>query len=117
MLRSVDAGATVTIGDRTYELREDESFTFGRSDECTVRLSPEDRGISRLAGSIERDGGTWWVLNRSSVRPLGVVDQRGFRRVLAPGRRQAVEAPLRVVVDGAQSSHALLIDVPRAGAP
>jgi hypothetical protein len=110
----VDAGASVTIGDRTYRVREGERFTFGRSDECTVRLDPEDRGISRLAGSIERDGGTWWLLNRSSLRPLGVVDELGVRSALGPGRRQPLDAPLRVVVDGSASSHTLLIQVARS---
>ena len=103
----------VTISDRTYRLGDGEPFTFGRSDECTVCLNPEDSGISRLAGSIERDGGTWWLLNRSSLRPLAVVDELGFRSVLSPGRRLAMEAPVRVVVDGSQSSHTLLVQVPR----
>jgi hypothetical protein len=107
-------GATVTVGERVYELDgSGEPFTFGRSAECTVCLDVDDSGISRLAGSIERDGGTWWLLNRSSLRPLAVVDEIGFRSVLAPGRRLAVEAPVRVVVDGSRQSHTLAVDVPR----
>ena len=31
----------------------DEPFTFGRSRACTACLDPDDRGISRVAGSVE----------------------------------------------------------------
>ena len=114
-VRTQAAGAEpmVTVGDRAYELCEAEQFTFGRSEECTVCLDPQDSGISRLAGSIERDGGTWWLVNRSGLRPLAVLDELGFRSVLAPGRRLAVEAPVRVMVDGSRSSHTLQVRVPR----
>jgi hypothetical protein len=108
--------ATVTVGDATHPLAEDEPFTFGRSDDCTLCLGAGDTGISRRAGSLEHEGGTWWLVNRSSLRPLAVTDELGFRSVLAPGRRLAVEAPVRVTVDGTDASHVLKVTVPRAGA-
>jgi hypothetical protein len=110
---AVGTEVVVTVGDRTYRLGEVEQCTFGRSNECTVCLDPQDSGISRLAGSIERDSGTWWLVNRSSLRPLAVLDEFGFRSVLAPGRRLAVEAPVRVVVDGSLGSHTLRVQAPR----
>ncbi len=102
--------AVVSVGERRFEIAPGEVFTFGRAESCTVCLDPDDLGISRLAGSIEYQAGTWWVLNRSSVRPLDVVDEIGIRAVLAPGRRLAVATPLTVVVEGATRRHAMGVD-------
>lgn len=107
--------ATVRLSDTVYELtgsNSDREFTFGRATTCTVCLDPDDVGISRLAGSVEADGGTWWVVNRSARRALVVVDEFGFRGVLPPGRRYAVEGRVRVVVDGSSGSHELDIRGP-----
>lgn len=84
-----------------------EALTFGRAGTCRVRLDPDDRGISRLAGSIEHESGTWWVCNRSTVRTLTVVDDLGIRSVVAPGRRIHVGGPVTVVVEGSTRRHAL----------
>ena len=89
----MDDKAVVTVGDQRFELAPGEVLTFGRDPSCAVRLDPDDLGISRLAGSIEQDAATWWVLNRSTVRPLEVVDEIGIRTVVAPGRRLAVFGP------------------------
>jgi hypothetical protein len=105
--------ATVTVADAVHPLHESEPFTFGRADDCSLRLDATDTGISRRAGSLEHEGGTWWLVNRSSLRPLAVTDELGFRSLLAPGRRLAVEAPVRVTVDGTAASHVLAVDVPR----
>jgi hypothetical protein len=102
----------VTVGSQSYELAADEAFTFGRSARCTACLDADDAAISRLAGSIEYDGGTWWLVNRSSVRPLAVIDELGLRSVLAPGRRHAVESAVNVVVDGTHGTHTLQVDAP-----
>jgi hypothetical protein len=82
-------------------------LTFGRAASCTVCLDAQDRGISRLAGSVEHGAGTWWVCNRSTVRALTVVDDLGIRTVVAPGRRVAVTGPVTVVVEGSARRHAL----------
>lgn len=105
--------ATVTVrsGDQVVHAEPGESITFGRSKECDVCLEGDDVSISRRAGSLEYEHQTWWLTNRSSVRPLSVVDDIGLRTVLVPGRRTAVEAPTRIVVDGTKGSHTLWVDV------
>jgi len=107
--------ATITTGDRTVEVRSGETFTFGRAESCTVCLDPDDLGLSRLAGSVEYDSGTWWLVNRSGSRPLDVVDDLGIRAVLPPGRRVAVDSPLVVVLEGSVRRHALQVTVGRPG--
>src|SRR5262245_5640110 len=59
-------------------LAEDERLVFGRSSDCTLCLDPEDTGISRLAGAIEFEHGTWWIANSSRTRPLVIIDDLGF---------------------------------------
>ncbi len=98
---------TVTHGGRCHLLATGEVFSFGRADTCTVCLDPVDRGISRLAGTVEEEAGTWWIVNRSGVRALSVIDDLGIRSVLAPGRRLAVAGPLTLVVEGSARRHAM----------
>jgi hypothetical protein len=100
----------ISVGDRTVEAGPGESVSFGRSTDCDICLDADDLSISRRAGSLEYENQTWWLTNRSSARPLSVVDDLGFRVVLAPGRRTAVEAPLRVIIEAGRS-HTLLIEV------
>lgn len=102
----------VWFGEREFPVTPGEPFTFGRAEDCTVCLDPADATISRRAGSLDHSQGTWWLTNRSSVRPLAVIDELGFRSVLAPGRRTAVESSVRVIVDAGQGSHTLRISVP-----
>lgn len=104
---SPPGGVVVVHDDRRTRLSPAEALTFGRAESCHVRLDPTDRGISRQAGSVEHELGTWWVCNRSAVRALTIVDDLGIRAVVAPGRRAAVAGPLTVVVDGAVRRHAL----------
>jgi len=112
---TVVAEATkITIGlkDQRFEVAEGEELTFGRSQRTTLCLDPADLGISRVAGSLESDAGVWWLVNKSTVRPLEVVDDVGIRTVLPPGRRLAVTAPITVIVEGAMRRHALTVDLP-----
>jgi hypothetical protein len=106
---------TVTVQGEELAVAPGGSLTFGRSLDCTVCLDPDDRGISRLAGSVDGAGGEWFVTNRSATRPLAVVDPLGFRTVLAPGRRMAVDERLSVVVEGQVRRHELVVATP--GAP
>jgi hypothetical protein len=110
------AGATTTItiglGQQRFEVKEGEELTFGRSQRTNICLDPADLGISRVAGALESDAGVWWLVNRSGVRPLEVVDDVGIRTVLPPGRRLAVTGPMTVVVEGATRRHALTVDLP-----
>ncbi len=101
-----DCVAVVHAGERR-DLKPGDVYTFGRATDCTACLDPDDLGISRLAGSVERESGTWWVLNRSTVRALTVVDELGIRTLVSPGRRLAVAGSLTVVVEGAARRHAL----------
>jgi hypothetical protein len=109
--------ATVAVREQTYVLGPDDRFTFGRARDCTACLDPDDTAISRRAGAIEHERGTWWLTNRSSARPLSVIDDVGFRSVLAPGRRTALEVPTRVIVDGMRASHTIRIEVAVARVP
>lgn len=88
-------------------------LTFGRSLECTVRLAAGDAAISRIAGSVESegDGGPWWLSNDSDKRLFAVVDEFGLRSVVPPGRRVAVESPVRVVLEGADRVYSLRVAV------
>ncbi|HTW09849.1 MAG TPA: hypothetical protein VME46_20270 [Acidimicrobiales bacterium] len=105
---------TITIGlkDQRFQVAEGEELTFGRSQRATLCLDPADLGISRVAGSLEAEAGVWWLVNKSTVRPLEVVDDVGIRTVLPPGRRMAVTAPITVIVEGAMRRHALTVDLP-----
>lgn len=101
------AGVTVSWAGQRYEVATGEVLMFGRSSACTIVLDPADRGISRLAGSVEHDSGSWWLRNRSTSRALVAIDDLGIRMVVAPGRRIAVEGRLTVVVEGSARRHAL----------
>lgn len=110
--------AWARVGGVRYALNEDEPFTFGRSETCSVVLDPDDITISRLAGSVEYDKGAWWLINRSNVRALTVVDELGFRNVLPPGRRIVLDAPVAVGIDAMKITHEVVVVVPRtAGRP
>lgn len=109
--------ATVILRNERWQVPPDTPLTFGRASTCTICLDPDDPGISRFAGSVEHQAGTWWLTNRSSTRPLVVVSQIGLRAVLEPGRRVALDQPLSVEVDGSVRRHALAIEVPTDTAP
>jgi hypothetical protein len=109
--------ARVRVADEEYLVDPADGLTFGRSRECTVCLDPADTAVSRTAGELSFERGTWWLTNRSATRPLSIVDELGLRSVLVPGRRVAVEAPTRVLVDGASRQHSLAITVDSSTEP
>jgi len=116
------SGLVVRVAGRVYELEPGQAFTFGRDEACTVCLDPVDTGISRVAGSIGQDEGTWWIVNRSAKRTLHVVDETGFSMpvpvALSSGQpsRRAVDRPsLTVLVAGDILTHA--IEVSAVGTP
>ena len=109
--------ATVSMGDARWEVSVDSPLTFGRAESCTICLDPDDLGISRYAGSVEYQAGTWWLTNRSNTRLLMVVSERGLAMKLEPGRRVAVDEPLAVEVHGSIRRHALQIRPPEELAP
>lgn len=105
------AKAVVSYAGQRYEVPTTDVLTFGRSGACTIPLDAADRGISRLAGSVEHDSGSWWLRNRSTSRALVTVDEIGIRILVAPGRRIAVDGRLTVVVEGSIRRHALEVAV------
>lgn len=105
---------TVVAGDAKRVLPEGEGLTFGRDRTCDLCLDSSDRGISRLAGEIVAEEGTWWVINRSSKRALHIVDDAGLTVPLPvaragwPSPRRAVAPPgLTVLVAGEVWTHEL----------
>ena len=102
----------VTAAGHRHELSGDDELTFGRASGCTVCLDPDDTGISRLAGSVRSESGSWWLVNRSTTRQLAVVDELGLRSVLPPGRRWPLDGRMRILVDGSASSHHLEVQAP-----
>jgi hypothetical protein len=96
------------------------ALVFGRSASCDLVLDPDDTGISRTAGRVQSAGDdppTWWVANLSSSIPFSVVDAYGFRSVLPPGRRAAVDGRLLVVVEGSDARHTLEVRAGTAAEP
>lgn len=104
----------VTFSGDTYRLDSLRPLNFGRGETCMLRLDPDDLGISRLAGEfIGDEAGHWWLRNKSSSRALEVIDDLGFRVVLSPGRRVALEGTATVVITGTVRRHALEVSIPK----
>lgn len=74
----------VLYGSRVWRVHPGETFTFGRSPACGLVLPAEDRGVSRLAGTVRHQAESWWLRNDGSA-PLRVVGDRGLRVELPPG--------------------------------
>lgn len=105
------ATARVATPGDVLVLAEDETLTFGRARSCTVCLDPDDLGISRITGTIQFVKDTWWIVNNSASRPLTLVDDLGFRSVLPPGRRAALQQQTRILIHGRKGKHSLRVDV------
>ena len=72
---------------RTWRVRPDERFTFGRPPECSAVLPAADRGVSRTAGSFRFHGGSWWLHNDSRSSVLSVQGTAGSGRTCRRGWR------------------------------
>jgi hypothetical protein len=97
-------------------LGAEQSLTFGRSERCTLCLRPRDEGISRWAGSLQCESGTWWLANESDSRPFDVVDDLGFSHPIAPGARFAIDrGTVEIVLTGV--IHRYCVTVTHAGEP
>jgi hypothetical protein len=101
----------VETPDCSIALAEHEQLTFGRARDCLVCLDPADTAISRIAGSVHFEQGTWWIANKSETRPLSLVDDLGFRGILPPRRRAAVEGAIQVIVEGTRGQHCIRVAV------
>ncbi|MGH3156975.1 MAG: FHA domain-containing protein [Streptosporangiaceae bacterium] len=98
---------------RTWRVKPGETFTFGRGAECTLGLPPNDRGVSRNAGSFRYHGGCWWLHNDSSSCVLCLLGDRGFRVDLPSG----LQVPLQqwkaeVIAAGALGRDSLRLRLP-----
>ena len=97
----------------TWRVRPGRVLTFGRGAGCTVPLPAADRGVSRSAGSLVFERGTWWLRNDSSSSVLFVSGDRGFRVDLPPGMRAPVQQwHAKVRLQGLLDSYTLRLRLP-----
>jgi hypothetical protein len=97
----------------TWRARPGQILTFGRSDGCSITLPAADRGVSRWAGSLLFEQGTWWLRNDSSSSVLYMSGDRGFRVDLPPGMRAPVHQwHAKIRVQGALDSYTLRLRLP-----
>lgn len=117
---SIRVAADNASGNEVFQLdRGSPLFTFGRDKSCTLCLDPFDVGISRIAGSISCDRGSWSVRNLSMTRPIHVIDDTGLavplpvQRDAWPESRRTLDCPeLTVLVVGGTLRHAIRISTP-----
>lgn len=107
---------SVRVDGHPVILAAGETFTFGRDSTCTAVLDAMDRGISRIAGALVWENGSWWIVNRSTKRALHVVDAIGLSVPLPvarpgwpPSKRAIDPAGLRVLVAGEVWTHELRV--------
>jgi hypothetical protein len=97
----------------TWRVRPGQILTFGRGAGCTITLPAADRGVSRSAGSLIFEQGTWWLCNDSSSAVLYVSADRGFRVDLPPGMRAPVQQwHAKIRLQGALDSYTLRLRLP-----
>jgi hypothetical protein len=101
----------------TWRVKPDEQFTFGRASTCSLQLPPDDRGVSRRAGSFECSGGSWWLVNESTSSMLYLSGDRGFRADIPPGLRIPLQQwHAKVRLDGLHSSYTIRLRLPHLDA-
>ena len=97
----------------TWRVRPGEVLTFGRGAGCTITLPAADRGVSRSAGILFFEQGTWWLRNDSSSSVLYVSGDRGFRVDLPPGMQAPVQQwHAKVRLQGLLDSYTLRLRLP-----
>ena len=97
----------------TWRILPGQILTFGRSAECTITLPAADCGVSRSAGSLVFERGTWWLRNDSSSSVLYVSGDRGFRVDLPPGMRAPVQQwHAKIRLQGVLGSYTLRLRLP-----
>jgi hypothetical protein len=97
----------------TWRVRPGQTVTFGRGQECTIKLPAIDRGLSRSAGSLAFHDGCWWLRNDSSSTVLYLSGDRGFRTDLPPGMQVPVQQwHAKVRLQGQWDSYTLRLRLP-----
>lgn len=110
--------ARVEMAGEARTVAAEEVLTFGRSERCTIVLRPYDEGLSRWAGSLRCEKGTWWLANESETRPFHVVDHVGFAHPVPPGARYAVDVGrAEVVLAGQTYRYCIAVTVTAKVAP
>jgi predicted component of type VI protein secretion system len=98
---------------KTWRVRPDEQFTFGRAKTCNAVLPNDDRGVSRNAGTFEWRAGSWWLANASASSMLYLSGDRGFRADIPPGMALPIQQwHAKVRLDGILDSYTLRIRLP-----
>jgi len=70
---------------------------------------PADLGISRLAGSLEENLGTWWLIQHSTTVPLQVA-RKAVSVAASSRRRTAVSGTVTIIVEGQVRRHDSALD-------
>jgi hypothetical protein len=97
----------------TWRAQPGQTVTFGRGQECTIKLPAGDRGLSRSAGSLSFHDGAWWLGNDSSSSMLYLSGDRGFRVDLPPGMQIPVQQwHAKVRLQGVFDSYTLMLRLP-----
>jgi hypothetical protein len=97
----------------TWHVRPGQTVTFGRGQECTIKLPAIDHGLSRSAGSLDFHDGCWWLHNDSSSSVLYLSGDRGFRVDLPPGVQVPVQQwHAKVRLQGMWDSYTLRLRLP-----
>jgi hypothetical protein len=97
----------------TWRAQPGQTVTFGRGQECTIKLPGSDRGLSRSAGSLHFHDGAWWLGNDSSSSMLYLSGDRGFRVDLPPGMQIPVQQwHAKVRLQGVFDSYTLRLRLP-----
>jgi hypothetical protein len=98
---------------RTWRLRPDDTFTFGRAPTSSAVLPSADRGLSRHAGSFGYHLDSWWVHNDSGSSLLYLSGDLGFRVDLPPGMRAPLQQwHIKVRMHGALGDYTLRLRLP-----
>ena len=102
--------AFVAAGGQRRELKPGTVVTFGRHEDCDLRVGVDDEWVSRQVGLVRMDpNGAVMVELTRSRHVLRVVTSRQTERVLEPRPANAVQEQLRLVWE-----HAVLV-VPGEG--
>jgi hypothetical protein len=97
----------------TWRVKPDEQFTFGRAATCSLSLAPDDRGVSRRAGSFDWSGDSWWLANDSASSMLYLSGDLGFRADLPPGMRIPLQQwHAKVRLDGVLGVYTIRLRLP-----
>jgi hypothetical protein len=97
----------------TWRAEPGQTVTFGRGQECIIKLPAGDRGLSRSAGSLSFHDGAWWLRNDSSSSMLYLSGDRGFQVDLPPGMQIPVQQwHAKVRLQGVFNSYTLRLRLP-----